>query len=75
VVIFKKYRQDQKLLHDHSLDESVPEDGEMSLINEVLDALDLLPLLTRYEGDEPMAGMRSFRIRLLRPSKWAMRLS
>lgn len=65
MVIFKKYRQNQKLLLGPSLDESVPEDGEMSLINEVVDALDLLPLLSRYEGDGPMVGTRSFRIRLL----------
>ena len=65
MVIFKKYRRDQKLLLGPLLDESVSEDGEMSLINEVVDALDLLPLLSRYEGDGPMVGTRSFRIRLL----------
>jgi hypothetical protein len=65
MVIFKKYRRSQKLLLGPSLDKSVPEDGEISLINEVVNALDLLPLLTRYEGDGPMVGTRSFRIRLL----------
>ena len=64
MVIFKNYRHDQKLLIDHSLDESVPDDGEMSLIDEMVDALDLLPLLNRYEGDGPMVDTRSLRIRL-----------
>src|SRR4030065_2694743 len=50
VKIFKEYRQDQNFLLPPSLDEFVPEDHEVRIINEVADALDLLPLLNRYEG-------------------------
>ena len=48
--IFKEYRQDQNFLLSASLDEFVPEDHEVRIINEVVDTLDLLPLLSRYEG-------------------------
>ena len=48
--IFKEYRQDQNFLLPPSLDEFVPEDHEVRIINEVADALDLSPLLNRYEG-------------------------
>ena len=48
--IFKEYRQDQNFLLPPSLDEFVPEDHEVRIINEVVDALDLSPLLSRYEG-------------------------
>ena len=67
MAILKRYRQDQKLLLGPSLDESVTEDGEMSLIKEVVNALDLFPLLIQYEGDGPMVGTISFRIRLPDP--------
>jgi transposase len=50
VKIFKEYRQDQNFLLPPSLDEFVPEDHEVRIINEVVDSLDLLPLLSRYEG-------------------------
>jgi len=48
--IFKEYRQDQIFLLPPSLDEFVPEDHEVRIINEVVDALDLSPLIGRYEG-------------------------
>lgn len=48
--IFKEYRQDQSFLLPPSLDEFVPEDHEVRIIDEVVDALDLSPLLSRYEG-------------------------
>jgi transposase len=48
--IFREYRQCQGLLLPPSLDEFVPEDHEARIVNEVVDTMDLLPLLTRYEG-------------------------
>jgi transposase len=48
--IFKRYSQDQNFLLPPSLDEFVPEDHEVHIINEVVDTLDLSPLLSRYEG-------------------------
>lgn len=48
--IFKEYRQSQNFLLPPSLDEFVPEDHEVRIINEVVDTLDLSPLLSRYEG-------------------------
>ena len=48
--IFKEYRQDQNFLLPPSLDEFIPEDHEVRVINEVVNILDLSPLLSRYEG-------------------------
>lgn len=48
--IFKQYSQNQNFLLPPSLDEFVPEDHEVCIINEVVDTLDLSPLLSQYEG-------------------------
>jgi transposase len=48
--IFKEYRQDQNFLLPPSLDEFVPEDHEVRIINDVVDTLDSSLLLGRYEG-------------------------
>ncbi len=48
--IFKEYRQDQDFLLPPSLNEFIPEDHEVHVINDVVDTLDLPPLLNRYEG-------------------------
>ncbi len=48
--IFKEYRQNQNFLLPPSLDEFVSEDHEASIINEVVDTLDLSPSLSQYEG-------------------------
>ena len=48
--IFREYRQDRNFLLPPSLDEFVPEDHEVRIINEVVDALDLSVLLRQYEG-------------------------
>jgi transposase len=48
--IFKEYRQDQNFLLPPSLNEFIPEDHEVRVINDVVDTLDLSPLLNRYEG-------------------------
>jgi transposase len=45
VKIFKEYRQSQNFLLPPSLDEFVPQDHKVRIINEVVDTLDLLPLL------------------------------
>ena len=48
--IFREYSQCQGLLLPPSLDEFVPEDHEARIINEVVDTMDLSPLLAKYEG-------------------------
>jgi len=48
--IFKEYSQSQGFLLPPSLDEFVPEDHEARIINEVVDAIDLWPLLAKYVG-------------------------
>jgi len=48
--IFKEYSQSQGFLLPPSLDEFVPEDHEARIINEVVDTIDLWPLLAKYEG-------------------------
>ena len=48
--IFREYRQDLNFLLPPSLDEFVPEDHEVRIINDVVDALDPSLLLGRYEG-------------------------
>jgi transposase len=48
--IFREYSQCQGLLLPPSLDEFVPEDHEARIVNEVVDTMDLSPLLAKYEG-------------------------
>jgi len=48
--IFREYSQCQGLLLPPSLDEFVPENHEARIINEVVDTIDLWPLLIKYEG-------------------------
>lgn len=48
--IFKEYSQSQGFLLPPSLDEFVPENHEARIINEVVDTMDLSPLLAKYEG-------------------------
>lgn len=48
--IFKEYRQDQNFLLPPSLDEFVPGDHEVRIINDVVDTLDISPLLNQHEG-------------------------
>jgi len=50
VKVFREYRQDQNFLLPPSLDEFVPEDHEVRIINDVVDAMDLSLLLDKYEG-------------------------
>lgn len=47
--IFKEYSQSQAFLLPPSLDEFVPEGHEAGIINDVVDIMDLSPLLVRYE--------------------------
>jgi transposase len=47
--IFREYRQYLNFLLPPSLDEFVPEDHEVRIINDVVDALDSSLLLGRYE--------------------------
>jgi transposase len=48
--IFREYSQSQGLLLPPSLDEFVPENHEARIINDVVDTIDLWPLLAKYEG-------------------------
>jgi len=48
--IFREYSQSQRFLLPPSLDEFVPENHEARIINDVVDTLDLSPLLVKYEG-------------------------
>jgi len=48
--IFREYTQSQGLLLPPSLDEFVPEDHEARIINDVVESMDLSPLLAKYEG-------------------------
>jgi transposase len=48
--IFRQYDQSQAFLLPPSLDEFVPESHEARIINEVVDTLDLSPLLAKYKG-------------------------
>jgi len=48
--IFREYHQGQGLLLPPSLDEFVPDDHEVRIVNEVVDTVDLSPLLAKYEG-------------------------
>jgi transposase len=48
--IFREYSQSQGLLLPPSLDEFVPENHEARIVNEVVDTMDLSPLLARYGG-------------------------
>jgi len=50
VKVFKEYRQDQNFLLPPSLDEFVPDDHGVRIINDVVDAMDLSLLLDKYEG-------------------------
>jgi len=48
--ILREYSQGQGLLLPPSLDEFVPENHEARIVNEVVDTMDLSPLLAKYEG-------------------------
>lgn len=48
--LFKHYDQNKTFLLPPSLDEFVPEDHEARITSEVVDSLDLSPLLAKYEG-------------------------
>ena len=48
--MFREYSQGQMFLLPPSLDEFVPENHEARIINDVVDTMDLSPLLGRYEG-------------------------
>jgi len=48
--IFKEYSQNQIFLLPPSLDEFVPENHEARIINDVVDTVDLSPLLAKYKG-------------------------
>jgi transposase len=48
--IFREYSQSRVFLLSPSLDEFVPENHEARTISDVVDTMDLSPLLVKYEG-------------------------
>ena len=48
--IFREYSQSQGFPLPPSSDEFVPENHEARIINDVVNTMDLSPLLARYEG-------------------------
>ena len=48
--ISREYSQSKGLLLPPSLDEFMPENHEARIVNEVVDIMDLSPLLAKYEG-------------------------
>jgi len=48
--IFKEYLQDQHFLLPPSLEEFVVENHEVRIINDIVDTMELSPLLVKYEG-------------------------
>lgn len=60
-VAFKAYHQHQVMLLPPSLDELIKKDHPVRIVNEVLDKIDLDPLLKKYKG----GGSSSFHPRML----------
>lgn len=60
-VAFKAYRQHQSLLLPPSLDELISAEHPVRVINQVLDKIDIEPLLKKYKG----GGSSSFHPRML----------
>ena len=48
--MFREHSQGQMFLLPPSLDEFVPDNHEARITNDVVDTMDLSPLLARYEG-------------------------
>jgi transposase len=48
--IFREYSQSQGFLFPPLLDQFVPENHEARIVNDVVDTMDLSPLLAEYEG-------------------------
>lgn len=48
--VFKEYQQDQHFLLPPSLEEFIPEEHEVRIINDIVDGMNLWGLLARYEG-------------------------
>ena len=57
-VVFKPYTMEQASLLPQSLDELVPEDHLVRVVNRVIEQLDLEPLLAKYKGEGPAAIIR-----------------
>lgn len=60
-VAFKAYQQHQAMLLPPSLDELISKDHPVRVVNEVLDKIDIDPLLKKYKG----GGCSSFHPRML----------
>jgi len=66
--MFREYSQGQMFLLPPSLDEFVPENHEARIINDVVDTMDLLPLLARYEGGGPPTYHPAMMLKVIIPA-------
>jgi len=60
-VVFKSYSQGQISLFPASLDEKVPQDSPVRLINQIVDNLDISKLMKTYKG----GGASSYHPRMM----------
>jgi transposase len=49
-VIFKQYTMDQPSLLPARLEELIPEDHLVRVVNRMVDSIDIKPLLVKYKG-------------------------
>ena len=49
-VVFKSYAPNQRMLLPPSLDELIAKDHPVRIVNDVIDKINLTPLLQKYEG-------------------------
>ena len=66
--MFREYSQGQMFLLPPSLDEFVPENHEARIINDVVDTMDLSPLLARYEGGGAPAYHQAMMLKVIIPA-------
>ena len=66
--MFREYSQGQIFLLPPSLDEFVPENHETRIINDVVDTMDLSPLLARYEGGGAPACHPAMMLKVIIPA-------
>ncbi len=60
-VVFKDYNPNQMMLLPPSLEEMIPENHPVRVVNQVIDTIDLDPLLSKYKG----GGCSSYHPRLM----------
>ena len=58
---FKDYNQNQQMLLPPSLDDMIGENYPVRVVNEIIDSIDIRPLLRKYKG----GGSSSYHPRML----------